>query len=195
MGVTVDVNALARSMSDLKALAPAAIVPDEPVTACISDIYDEHQRELFTFALRTCRDREAAEDLLQESFVRLIVEADAGRMPTNPRAWLYRVIANLAISRGRRATTAQRQLGALAVGEADEGPEAELIERERRSDLDAVLGELGVDARTALVLAANGFNGLEIAEAIGRTGNATRTLMCRARLQLRERLGTPGGIA
>jgi DNA-directed RNA polymerase specialized sigma24 family protein len=83
----------------------------------------------------------------------------------------------------------------LAVGEADEGPEAELIERERRSDLDAVLGELGVDARTALVLAANGFNGLEIAEAIGRTGNATRTLMCRARLQLRERLGAPGGIA
>jgi RNA polymerase sigma-70 factor (ECF subfamily) len=181
-------------MSDLKALAPVGVVPDAPVTARISDIYDEHQRELFTFALRTCRDRDAAEDLLQESFVRLIVEADAGRMPMNPRAWLYRVIANLAISRGRRATVAQRQLGALVVSETGEGPEAELIDRERRSDLEAVLGELGVDARTALVMAANGFNGLEIAEAIGRTGNATRTLMCRARLQLRERLGTPGAI-
>jgi RNA polymerase sigma-70 factor (ECF subfamily) len=182
-------------MSDLKALAPVAVVPDASVTARIGDIYDEHERELFSFALRTCRDREAAEDLLQESFVRLIVEADAGRMPTNPRAWLYRVIANLAISRGRRATVAQRQLGALAVGETTDGPEAELMDRERRTDLDALLGELGIDARTALVMAANGFNGLEIAEAIGRTGNATRTLMCRARIQLRERLGTRGSIA
>jgi DNA-directed RNA polymerase specialized sigma24 family protein len=39
-------------------------------------------------------------------------------------------------------------------------------------------------------MAANGFNGLEIAEAIGRSANATRSLMCRARLQLRERLTT-----
>ena len=51
-----------------------------------------------------------------------------------------------------------------------------------------MLGELGADARTALLMAANGFNGLEIADAIGRSPNATRTLMCRSRLQLRARL-------
>jgi DNA-directed RNA polymerase specialized sigma24 family protein len=41
-------------------------------------------------------------------------------------------------------------------------------------------------------MAAGGFNGMEIAEAIGRTGSATRTLMCRSRLQLRHRLGAMG---
>ncbi len=44
-------------------------------------------------------------------------------------------------------------------------------------------------------MAANGFNGMEIAEAIGRSGNATRTLMCRSRLQLRQRLQVRWGPA
>jgi DNA-directed RNA polymerase specialized sigma24 family protein len=43
-------------------------------------------------------------------------------------------------------------------------------------------------------MAASGFNGMEIAEAIGRSGNATRTLMCRTRLQLRHRLESYGSL-
>ncbi|HEX2469913.1 MAG TPA: sigma factor-like helix-turn-helix DNA-binding protein, partial [Candidatus Limnocylindrales bacterium] len=70
------------------------------------------------------------------------------------------------------------------------GPEPLYLDRERRSDLDLALAELSEDARTALLMAANGFSGIEIAEAIGRTGVATRAMMCRARLQLRKRLGS-----
>ena len=69
------------------------------------------------------------------------------------------------------------------------------LENERRSDLETILAELGADARTALLMAANGFNGIEIAEAIGRSGNATRSMMCRARLQLRERLTAMEALA
>lgn len=175
-------------MDDIEALVPQAVVSGSRTAEFVSAIYDGLQRELFTFALRACHDHGAAEDLVHEAFVRLVVEVEAGRTPRNIRAWLYRVIANLAVSRGRRASVAQRELGALAAGQTDAGPEPAYLEHERQSDLDAILGELGADARTALLMAANGFNGLEIAEAIGRSGNATRTLMCRARLQLRERL-------
>jgi RNA polymerase sigma factor (sigma-70 family) len=181
-------------MVDLEVGAQSAAVSSLR-SARVSAIYDAHQRELFSFTLRACRDREAAEDLVHESFVRLIVELDAGREPTNVRAWLYRVIANLVVSRGRRATVAQRQLGALAVDETERGPELVLLGRERRSDLETLLGELGEDARTSLLMAANGFSGMEIAEAIGRSPNATRTLMCRSRLQLRERMGSLGATA
>ena len=55
--------------------------------------------------------------------MRLMIEVDAGRMPTNVRAWLYRVIANLAVSRGRRATVARRGLRAVAERDDDQGPE------------------------------------------------------------------------
>ena len=175
-------------MDDFEALAGATAEPAVRTGEFVAAIYDAHQRELFSFALRSCRDREVAEDLVHEAFVRLIVEVEAGREPMNARAWLYRVIANLAVSRGRRATVAQRQLGELLDRGTQSGPEPIFLESELRSDLEAVLGELGADARTALLMAANGFNGIEIAEAIGRSSNATRSMMCRARLQLRARL-------
>ena len=176
------------AMGDLMALSAAQVDSAQGTADRIAAIYDAHQRELFSFALRTSRDREVAEDLVHESFVRLIVEIEAGREPTNTRAWLYRVIANLAVSRARRASVAQKQLGELLDRRTDGGPEPLILENERRSNIEAVLAELGEDARTALLMAANGFSGIEIAEAIGRSGNATRSLMCRARLQLRERL-------
>jgi RNA polymerase sigma-70 factor (ECF subfamily) len=187
-GVLSIVNALVLSMDDLEVL-PATMAMSTPRShEIVGAIYDDHQRELYSFALHACRDRDAAEDLVQEAFVRLMIEVDAGRMPTNVRAWLYRVVANLAVSRGRRATVARRGLHAVAEHEEDQGPEPTYLDGERRSDLETVLGELAADARTALLMAASGFSGLEIAEAIGRSPNATRTLMCRARIQLRERL-------
>jgi RNA polymerase sigma-70 factor (ECF subfamily) len=182
-------------MDDLEVFVGAYADPAPRTSDLVAATYDAHQRELFSFALRTSRDREVAEDLVHESFVRLIVEVEAGREPTNVRAWLYRVVANLAVSRARRAAVAQKQLGELLDRGTEGGPEPLFLEHERRSDLDAVLAELGADARTALLMAANGFSGIEIAEAIGRSGNATRSMMCRARLQLRERLSSMESLA
>jgi len=188
------VLALAR-MDDVDVFMGAYADPAPRPSDLVAATYDAHQRELYSFALRTARDPEVAEDLVHESFVRLIVEVEAGREPTNVRAWLYRVIANLAVSRARRAAVAQRQLGELLDRRTEGGPEPQFLEQERRSDLDLVLAELGEDARTALLMAANGFSGLEIAEAIGRSANATRSMMCRARLQLRERLSSMEALA
>ena len=56
---------------------------------------------------------------------------------------------------------------------------------ERDAELHHALAGLSPDARAALLLAAEGFAGQEIAASIGRTEAATRTLMCRSRAQLR----------
>lgn len=54
--------------------------------------------------------------------------------------------------------------------------------------LHAALGRLAPDRRAALLLAARGFSGHEVAGllGLGRTEGATRTLLCRARLDLRS---------
>jgi RNA polymerase sigma factor (sigma-70 family) len=184
------INTHALTMDDLTAWVAAGEAPTATTAERIAAAYDAHQRELFSFALRSSRDREIAEDLVHEAFVRLIVEIEAGREPDNLRAWLYRVTANLNISRTRRNAVAQRQAGELVERGTQPGPEPLYLDRERRSDLELALAELSEDARTALLMAANGFSGIEIAEAIGRTGVATRAMMCRARLQLRKRLGS-----
>jgi RNA polymerase sigma-70 factor (ECF subfamily) len=177
-------------MGDLTAPAGSLVAARVNGDGLVAAVFDAHQRELFTFALRSTRDPSVAEDLVQEAFTRLIVEVEAGRTPDNIRAWLYRVIANLAVSGGRRATVARRRLAALVETDVDDGPEPAYLEHERQSDLETVLAELDVDARTALVMAANGFKGIEIADAIGRSGTATRTMMCRSRVQLRHRLAS-----
>lgn len=160
--------------------------------AVVADAWAAHHDEVFAFLVRSTRDTEAAEDLLQETFLRLLREARAGRTPDNVRAWLYRVAANCAVSRGRRLQTAIRWLAGGGRRAAQPGtedpPEAGVIAREARADLVGALGVLRPDARSALLLAAEGFTGAEIAAAIGRSEAATRTLMCRARLQVRSGL-------
>ncbi|HXS71559.1 MAG TPA: sigma factor-like helix-turn-helix DNA-binding protein, partial [Patescibacteria group bacterium] len=60
--------------------------------------------------------------------------------------------------------------------------------REWSSEVADALGTLSEESRTALLLAAQGFVGREIADAIGRSEAATRTLMCRARQQMRREI-------
>jgi RNA polymerase sigma factor (sigma-70 family) len=188
-------NVLVLVMADIEARTTPTASSESTTTGLIAAIYDSHQRELFTFAVRACRDHEVAEDVVHEAFIRLIVEVEAGRTPRSVRAWLYRVVANQIVSGQRRASVAERHRGAVASGGEDAGPEPAYLDHERQVVIDLVLGELGEDARTALLMAASGFNGMEIAEAIGRSGNATRTLMCRTRLQIRHRLESNGSWA
>lgn len=152
----------------------------------LSELYLQYRGEILAFLIPMTRDREVAEDVLQDTFIRLIREARASRMPSNVRAWLYRVAANVAISRGRRVATWLRIVPRLLDwGEAPR-PEAEFLHRERDAELHAALARLRPDRRTALLLAAEGFDGHEIAALIGRSEPATRTLLYRSRIELRR---------
>ena len=90
--------------------------------------YDAHHRDLLAFARALVRDPEAAEDLVADAFLRLINEVRAGRAPAETRGWLYRVVANLVVSRGRRLRTAQRFLSRLVDRRVQESPESSLVE-------------------------------------------------------------------
>jgi RNA polymerase sigma factor (sigma-70 family) len=163
----------------------------------LTEAWQRHATELYTFLCRSTRDEAAAEDLLQETFLRLTAVASSGRPPHELRAWLYTVAANLARSRGRRLSTMARWLrlhgGAAARPSTVESPESRLVRREDAVDLESALEFLSRDARTALLLARDGFSGVEIAEVIGRSHAATRTLLSRARVQVRFELERRGG--
>lgn len=161
----------------------------------LAGLYEAHRVELFGFLIRMTRDREAAEDLVQEAFIRLIKEARAGRMPDAVRPWLYRVAANAAISRGRRGAIWTRLMPRLVDRREPGRPESDFLRSELETELHAALADLAPDARAAMLLAAQGFNGQEIAASIGRTEGATRTLLCRSRVKLRLVLEGAGGQA
>lgn len=185
--VKTDVTDLPESTTPDEAQPPMARLgmgaeSDEIV---LTALYEAHRAELFAFLIRMTRDREAAEDLLQEVFIRMIREARAGRMPDHVRAWLYRAASNAAISRSRRDAVWGRLMPRLVDRREPAAPETEALSAERTSELHAGLAELLPDARAALLLAAQGFDGHEIAASIGRSEGATRTLLCRSRVRLR----------
>jgi RNA polymerase sigma-70 factor, ECF subfamily len=182
-------------MSSASAPVAPEAAPEEPALerarpavtdeALLAALYARHRGELLAFLVGMTRDPEAAEDLLQEAFLRLVREARAGRLPDEPRAWLYRVAANAAIDRGRRGTTLARYLPRLFSRDEPDPPEAAALRAERDAALHIALGRLAPDRRAALLLAARGFTGAETAALLGRSELATRALLCRARLELR----------
>ena len=165
--------------------------------AAVARAFEDYHAELLSFLRRATRDDEAAEDLAQEAFLRLAREVEAGRTPEHIRAWLYRVASNLVVSRARRAHTVVAWLAqhgpAAAEDDRAPSPEEGLLRHERRSELEALLDTLPADARTALLLSGQGFTGLEIAAAIGRSHAATRTLLTRTRINLRLALEAKEG--
>lgn len=160
--------------------------PVADLAISLPSAYAAHADALRAHLTGYIRDPAAAEDLVHEAFVRLLTESNAGRAPTHERAWLFRVATNLATSRGRRRAVAARRAHELRPRELAPSPEEMLIDREAAADVHQLLAGLPAHVRTALVMASHGYSGREIAERIGRTELATRSLLCRYRGRLRS---------
>ena len=174
---------------------PVALVPiteasgvggSDPDPDDIGLAFRDHWGPTFGIALRSTRDPELAADVTQEAFLRLVSEQRAGRCPDNIRAWLYRTSANLIVSRARREMVARRAAPRLARSETPAQPDAIAILHEEQVELQRTLAILSATERAALLMAAHGVTGTEIARRLGRSEAATRTLLCRARARLRS---------
>lgn len=171
--------------------------PGSGADKVIEAAYAAHADAVRRGLARYVNDPAAAEDLVQESFIRLVIEVRAGRTPDQVGAWLHRVAYNLAMSRGRRIAVVERHAGDVTRPGAGASPEALTLEAERDAWLRGALATLGGADRQALVLSSQGYRSAEIARSIGRTDGATRTLLCRARTKLRGLIleSGPGGLA
>ena len=155
-------------------------------------LYDELQADLHGYAVAVTRDLSIAEDLVQESFLRLLREHRAGHPPTDPRGWLFRVCTNLVRSRFRRKVVADRNAPMLRTGDIGESAEEAVLRSDDRQHLQRALAMLPEELRMALMLSAEGFSGREIASTLGRSEGATRTMLWRGRTELRRHLSREG---
>lgn len=158
---------------------------EERVVRIMEAAYLEFEPGLRRRLTALVRDPAAAEDLTQEAFVRLLAEVRGDRTPENVGGWLWRVARNLVTSRGRRMAVADRHRGELVRDIEFASPEVVAIQEESQSEVLAALGVLDRTGLAAVTLAAHGLSAPEIARSIGRSPNATRTLLCRARARVR----------
>jgi len=148
--------------------------------------FDAHAPQLKAFALAAVRDDDAADDLVQETFIRFVRQVRTNNVPDNVGGWLHRVCANLITSQGRRRSLVNRKKPLLVDRTVAVSAEDRVIRMDDAARLRDALGELPIDARVALLMAAAGFSPAEIGQAVGRSPSATSTYICRARVRLRE---------
>jgi len=86
-------------------------------------MFERYHRELLNFLNRQVNDRDAAADLAQESFVRVLAVQHNGQAVANARALLYRTARNLVIDQHRRSAVRRHDdLGALPEAEHPPAP-------------------------------------------------------------------------
>ncbi len=143
-------------------------------------LIDQHLDGVHAFVHRMLGSRAEAEEVCQETFLRVWRQADRYVSRAKLSTWIYRIAHNLAIDRLRR------RRGPVAAIEVDELPASErsdLGQRELRVQVEAALSELPERQRTALTLVHyQGMSNAEAAEVLGLGLRGAR-VAARARTQ------------
>ncbi len=152
------------------------------------DIVERHVRGVHAFVYRMLGNRAEAEEVCQESFLRLWQQADTFVARAKPSTWLYRVAHNLAIDRLRRRRETSHPAGIEEVPNS-ERPSLHLYDKQVAEAVERALAELPERQRAAISLVHyQGLSNAEAADVIGVKVRALESLLARGRQQLRERL-------
>lgn len=147
---------------------------------------DRHLRPVLACAWRILGDRAEAEDVAQETFVRLLRKAPDWQ-PEGPalRSWLFRVATNLCLDRRRvRARVAPMPDDIERFEDRDKTPLDDDLAI--RYAVRRAIRDLPDRQRAALVLVHfHGLSGREVANALGVSAEAVESLLARARRRLR----------
>ncbi len=182
------------TLADVEQLALAKAADEGHVAFVMTEdefrlFYDRNARPLWAYLSRLSGSREAADDLLQESFYRFLranvtLDGDAHR-----KHYLYRIATNLVRDGYRqsktRPNTVEHDVELLAGGVDRGGARAEV-----RVDLSRAMAQLRPRDRAMLWMAyAQGSSHREIAAVVGVKADSVKPLLFRARRKLAGLLG------
>jgi RNA polymerase sigma-70 factor (ECF subfamily) len=151
----------------------------------VERLFRTYNAALVRYLTRRLGDRDWAEEVAQETFVRALRQESI----TNERAWLFAVATNLVRDEARKDARRRRHLALLAEQERESVSEPEPTSLERAQE--AALARKAVDAlaekdRLALLMREEGLDYGEIAEALDLSPGSVGTTLSRARRRLVE---------
>lgn len=149
------------------------------------EIYEKYYPELLRWCMRACQNRQLSEDLVQETFLKALQNADTFEDlgPSQKRAWLYRTVKNLLYDRYRRAV-----LEAEHLQQMDEAA-VYLDPRMQQTENELVLQMLMPEDRMLFTLRyMEGYNASELSEMLGMPAGTIRAKLSRCRKLLKNRM-------
>lgn len=167
------------------------------------ELIRRYQRPVFSLIYRIVRDRELAEDLTQETFIKVLNAIDRYKPQFKFSSWIFKIANNAAIDQLRRkeldtlslegrpdATTQDRlEATAIQVGDSGESPLEEVEARELGSAIERAIAQLRPEYRACIILRhVEGRPYDEIAKILDLPLGTVKTYIHRARAELQEAL-------
>jgi RNA polymerase sigma-70 factor (ECF subfamily) len=171
--------------------------------AAYRELIRRYERPVFALLFRMVRDRELAEDLAQETFVKALNAIDSYRPEFKFSSWIFKIANNAAIDHLRRReldtlsldgsphaeTPEAMQATALQIGARQESPLDIVEAKELGGTIEAAIGSLRPEYRSCILLRhVEGRAYEEIAEILNLPLGTVKTYIHRARNELRQSL-------
>jgi RNA polymerase sigma-70 factor (ECF subfamily) len=165
--------------------------------AAFDRLFEEFSPAIFNYVLRMVGDRDRAADITQDTFIKAYRKLDTLTDEKSTRSWLYRIATNTAIDEMRRRRWV-RPLQADGDEREDRpdtgpGPEALVMDATLDDRIQRALLRLRPNHRQCLILSdVEDMSAHQIGEVMDLSYGAVRTLLCRARGEMRRFLAAEG---
>jgi len=171
--------------------------------AAYRELVRRYERPIFSLIYRMVRDRERAEDLAQETFVKALNAVESYRPEFKFSSWIFKIANNVAIDHLRRrelstlsldgsphaATPEAIQATAVQLGDRQETALEELEARELGGEIERAIGRLRPEYRACILMRhVEGRPYEEIATMLDLPLGTVKTYIHRARNELRQYL-------
>jgi len=172
--------------------------------AAYRELLTRYERPVFSLVFRMVRDREMAEDLSQETFIKVLNNLDRYSPEFKFSSWLFKIANNLTIDHLRRRrldtisiegapdaiTSESARATSITVVSGNESPLEELESKELGSAIERAIGKLRPEYRACIMLRhVEDKSYEEIAEIVKLPLGTVKTYIHRARHELRTALG------
>jgi RNA polymerase sigma-70 factor, ECF subfamily len=164
--------------------------------ATFAHLFEEFSAPIYNYVLRMVGDADRAADITQDTFIKAYRKLDSLTDATSTRAWLYRIATNTAIDEIRRRRLVSPMgddAGTFDRPDHRPGPEALVMAGTLDERVQRALMRLRPNHRQCLLLSdMDDMSAQQIAEVMGMSYGAVRTLLCRARGEMRRALAAEG---
>ena len=183
--------------------ADVAALAKEGREPAFRELVRRYERPVFSLIFRMVRDRELAEDLAQDTFIKVLNNIDRYRPEFKLSSWLFKIANNVTIDHLRKRqlatvsldgsphaqTAAEAQATSLDVESRGESALEAIESRELGSAIERAIGRLRPEYRSCILLRhVEGRSHEEIAATLDLPLGTVKTYIHRARHELREAL-------
>ena len=159
--------------------------------SAIEVLINRHRSKVYTYIILTIKNQQLAEDLFQETFIKVIQSLRAGKYRDNGKflSWVIRIAHNLIIDHFRK----EKQMNAISNDDSevdlfnskklsDSNVEELIIDNQIKSEIRVLINELPEDQREVVLL--RHYGGLSFKEIADQTDVSINTALGRMRYAL-----------